>query len=655
MFDANSYYIKYYFVTILLLSLCSIFGKIILSFFSSNTTFRFHQRIFFQLVTGIISIVTIYSIFITKFNTINFAVLILSIIFLLYNFSIIKIPNLKLANLFSEAFIVVLLGTFWWAIIYFSQIFSISHNISPIIGDHIYYSKISESLNTFMKESNLDSNLYFLPKNTPLNLYHYFELWLNAFVINYFDVLTILSNYLIINVSFLAITSLGIIGIIESFSSSRISLVDYMWSFVLLGLKGIILTFVLSEIDSFYYNLFDMPKLSIIYILIIAYISLIGNKFYQASWFALLLLAIVYTPIAPVIIASLSICLLIEFIKNKFNKATWISFQFISLLCVVLYIGLFYGVINKGTSDIQMATFSSKVFNIRNYLKTFVDIIGKTTLQTGILYITFIVLLVPFLIRKKSNVKLLLYNFINTNFQLILIIITSLVLWAVVGNFIVASVEFFSSISIPIISIIFMVLVLKVVKKYNYKKYSLIPLSIIAILCVYFFIINAKEVRAADSCNIYSREYLSKINDLVKRKIINPYGGSILSPIDYEPNRSAGQYTLVYTNGLYLKYMKNNFNTISISPDSSSYYKAAILASSPINLFIREQIKNHIFKNTTQSQIDFIRKYNIQYLITSPHVQLDSVFDSLIDTQITDSISHDHFILLKPFNTNDSL
>ena len=574
----------------------------------------------------------------------------LSLVFILFYRDNIKFVKFGFSDIFKETTIIILLGSAWWFLIYFTQYFSFTHTLSPLVGDDIFFSKVSESLNNFGKESNFGPNLHFLHKDFAPNLYHYFDLWFNAFIIKCFDLLTILSGYLIVNIVFLVIASMGIVGVMELFTSTKISPIDYFWSILLLSFKGVLLTYVLTDIDTFYQNIFDIPKVAITYILIIAYLILQRLKLLNSAWFVLLIMALAFTPISPTIIASLSILLLIRFIKTKFSLNIFTSFKFISLMIVILFLGLFYGLINKGTSEIQTAIFFSKEFSMVKYLKTFINIIGKTTLQIGILYLPFFVLLLPYIFKNFRNIKLPTIDFFTSNLALILSCFISLILWGIFSTVIFASVEFFVYISIPVINIFFIVLIVQVIRERKYKKYSLIPLSIIGIFCVYFFFMNTKDLRANDMNVEYSKAYLTEVNSMVKDKIQNSYGGSVMSPKDYSPDKVHGQLSLVYTMGNYLKYMKNDFNTVSISPDSSSYFKAIILLVSPFNVFIKDQIKNNTFKNTAQSQIDFINKYNIQYIVTSKSVELDSVFNGIIERQITDSISHEHFILLKTIN-----
>src|ERR1035441_9629605 len=102
MIEIISPIIKYYLVVILLLSFCNIIGKLLLSFFSSSKIFQIHQKIFFQLTIGIVSIVTIYSIIITKFNTVNLAILILSLVFIFFHRDNIKFVNFAFSDIFKE-------------------------------------------------------------------------------------------------------------------------------------------------------------------------------------------------------------------------------------------------------------------------------------------------------------------------------------------------------------------------------------------------------------------------------------------------------------------------------------------------------------------------------------------------------------------------
>jgi hypothetical protein len=62
--------------------------------------------------------------------------------------------------------------------------------------------------------------------------------------------------------------------------------------------------------------------------------------------------------------------------------------------------------------------------------------------------------------------------------------------------------------------------------------------------------------------------------------------------------------------------------------------------------FIAEQKRNNTFSSIVESRQEFIEKFDIDYVIASPHVVLDSLMEKHVSRKIKDTYSGHVFLLL---------
>jgi hypothetical protein len=87
---------------------------------------------------------------------------------------------------------------------------------------------------------------------------------------------------------------------------------------------------------------------------------------------------------------------------------------------------------------------------------------------------------------------------------------------------------------------------------------------------------------------------------------------------------------------------------IPIDSNSTTYDAEKKLVETSIFFrYVEDKKKNGLFTSIEDAQIDFIKEHNIQYLFTSRNVTLNNKLSNLVAKSETDTISGEHFYILK--------
>jgi hypothetical protein len=151
----------------------------------------------------------------------------------------------------------------------------------------------------------------------------------------------------------------------------------------------------------------------------------------------------------------------------------------------------------------------------------------------------------------------------------------------------------------------------------------------------------------------YSDAYLTQVKRLLEsHPQLNPVGSCILGPkdMDYFYAYSPLHYTL----GFYLPYMSNNVFVYSMSEYNTVFPKDPQLlkhaqqatATGIFYKFVEQQKKDNAFVSVAQSQLDFIDKYKIGYVIISPNAPKNALLEQRFRQVITDPNTGERFALL---------
>lgn len=475
-----------------------------------------------NLVIGIFSVISIYSILKTNFNTINLALPILLIILKYTN----KIDNNineyendvdgntrhYQTKIFIKITLILLIPIF---IIQSSYYFDFSNKTyRPLHNDHYIYADYVTGLRLNGIES-VYTDLNLITGKKILLPYHYGELWFASFVSELFNISSI-SSYFIVTITCLAtIFSFGWYSILNRYNNISLYL-KYLLSILSVLSSGI---FFKKFYDVDWLN-FDSQALNgilslfgqknaIVHFIILYFTILFIDKKFITSTIILSTIPILSINFLPGIAGGIVIfSILSSTFEHKFNRNLILSLFTINF--IILFIFLFYKIFNKSFHDEIFSRGNHYLFKIYRLSLSISDIkilLGNLfflLIRPFIYYLLFIPLFIIFL---RNFPILAVYYF------LILLsgAISAIILWGIPNTS-----QFCTN-----LYILFNIMVIFGLSRFNsykdlnikYKIFNLVGYFYIGlILWSYFFIIHRNKMdNKADT----DQKLVKKINDYI--------------------------------------------------------------------------------------------------------------------------------------------
>lgn len=649
--------LQYYLVFLATLTIIYLLGKVLCSFFILGDQNKYLTH-FIYLFVGSVVLVFLFSLITTGFKTINLVLVPLAIAFMFMH----KIKWSK--PTFGEAFkrakaintssvvIILLIGTFFFCLqaIHIFRWDNVSY-FNLVNSDTLFSSKISEYLNLTGNEniwqvSNLLGNESFTKNVT----YHYGELWLNAFIIRLFGVLSAVSVQLLTYPLIITIFALGLLALMEHFLKT-LKVWHIIIAVLLVFFKGFYTIEFLQGIKLFWVTPLEIPKLSFIYVYGVAIFLAFIKERYELVGLLTVMMPVAYFTILPGLFGGVCVAMLVLWMMKriKFNMALK------NIVLCVLGFGAIMGFYAAFGAD-SNAFFSlhDPTKNLSKHIKTAVNIVGGTSLQIVLLYALYGIIAIAGIILYKKNIdlKFLLSLLVFAGS----IIFISLACWGAF-NHIVDSPQLFQNISVPILNIFFITLLLYLYASVNKRVFRGLLISIFGFnaLLGLWKITTQTALKKIES--MYSLQYMDEISKTLKNDSINPIGVSLFDSQDYKPgtnNYYINHLFSVNTNtsvlGAQLKLIKPYFNTLCISPHNIPKDHPLIepvLETSLFYQYVEKQKKAQKFKSISQSRLDFIDEFNINYVIVTKFITLSPILQKRVDKVIKDPLSGERFILLK--------
>lgn len=615
-------------------------------FFLGHVLFRILrlniQNLYASIFAKLISSVTIFIIFIAIYFTKGKTIMIMfiPIIFLLlydiknknikydskkYNF--VELINICLYFIFPS----FLIFSFW----YF-QIYNTDNNILNLPHvDYVFYTNCVNFMTHFGYE-NCSIN-YIYPEG--VNPYHYYDLWLTAGISSIFNLNVLLTHLLITLPIGGILIYVGFCAILETYK--KINILDLLFCLLCLTICGISFEFYkkvefMSNIEVYSLNYLSYPKLFPLYIFTIAAILFYNFNKINSAIVCLLCMPIVFISSAIGISVAVGLYMVYDFYtKRKIN-----IFILTNLIFICLGIFLFYKLNTPAHSHVA-TNFKETLYNLikPSFIKTMVNIFGGAFIQHVLIYSPFLFF---FLFNKmKLNFhqqKLPIFFFIFIN-------LISISAWAILNDKLTTIQIFvnFGAVSFTIVCVYSLILLWSDNSKRTFINY---------ILLAFFFLLGIKRsILNYRHPYTVSQNYLTEI--LSKSDSLSLNGAFMLTKEDNK-KASFGFITNFNILGNYLVYSENKTFPISLTPHNFEYSKDKHLAeiekasiiNAPFYMFVEEQKKNKIFKSIEQSQLDFINKYRINYLIVSKDVILPELLINRIKSSVVDVNTGERFYWL---------
>ncbi|TAE18434.1 MAG: hypothetical protein EAZ95_04345 [Bacteroidetes bacterium] len=603
------------------------------------------KRTFFEFLSGMLVLVFCTALYHTTGKTVMLFLL-LPIGAMWYHYKEAnKAQKLKIDSFSSQIkpYSIVFLVSIIWAYITFFLLHTGNGNINTPHDDYVFNAKNAVYLATFGIENTTLEQYY--NQNIGIVPYHYFELWLNVFFFQIFQIPSLLSLIFIVFPIGITCIMMGFCALAEHFKLLNSKIIFF--SFLFLFFTGVYLPFynnifLLNTSNVFVRNSINYPKLFSIYLFLQAFALLFFAKRYYIAYNLLLIIPVLFISTVIGVLVGMCSYFILYFILDKKNKAIYMH-SFILYVIFAFFVFVFYFIFRDKTNIALSKASELPTINIA-YFRTVFNVFVGVSIQYFVLYFPVLFLFLWATVGKrdvfwKSNFKsvLLKYRYIII---FLLIYFSTLASWALLHS-VPDSVQLFSNITIPLISISVFLFVLHCVAHRVINQVGLF--SVLGVILCFNIYTTQKEVLY--NYPIYSTKYEQAIQDNIANK--QPLGAFLLDKKEY--NSVFAFNTDFRVLGQYLSILGSQYHIISLSvfemPDLP--IAEAYKQKSTFYKFVESQKKANNFVSIPQSQIDFVKKYKIDYLIISPKVTLAEHWKPLIDKEIIDQKSGEHFIFLK--------
>ena len=623
----------------------------------------FYTNLFFKSLAGLVVFVFFYSCFKTGFKTVNTGFVLL-LIFLIWEIRLFKKKSQskicisayeenplnfewkKTLKYMYPLIIISLLIYSWFAKVILKEgAFSFSIPESDIV----FYADTSKMLSLYGRENIFGISNAAAGNYHGLFPYHYFELWLNAAFSSIFKSVHPATFFLLTYPLLNLITVLGIYALIERVT--KISFFHHAVALLFLFIGGMYFNEITPSTD-FTLNMVESPmesygeKYAVYYPFIICSFSFLLERQLSIALISLLALPLISFTTAPGILGGLALFSVVAIIFKRMDKNTF-SRIILFIFSTGAFLYLLYYCFGNLTinhswdknifaySDISNLTYPSlKIFFAELFYRT-----KNSVLHLLLLYAPFIVFASLVFFKKNLNPAVKTMLFIT-----ICICCVSLLFYLSIYKMHDSWQFYTNNLALLNVFLIFVFIIL-LFKKSGTEKWNDITKKIsLACICMllaaracFAFYVYDKHKR---NNNLFSDQYLSEIQK-IKWNEKDKIKGAVLMqgkrPYFFESEVSANLTP-------YISFMPQllpcfYLNTGEAKNNASEFYV--------FNQFMEDQKKENTFINAMQSESDFIKKYEIKFVMVSENTKISDKISEEILNVIVDSKSKQKFILLK--------
>ena len=633
----------FYYIFFILVSL--VFG-FILERIAQHKKDSNELSLFWKLFIGTMLMISVYAIFVTKGVTIF-----LISPFLLYFFvrQKMSVPAKTICTshqqiVFFVCSIILNYLFYLWALSSFN-----SDNIVFVSGDFNIYFRIAQQFNQFgIENASLDSiyrPLFAAP-------YHYGDVWMYAIVSRFVSTNPSIV-YLVAFGHFSVIFINGIYTYIQNlFAPYLKNKQPYLYFLLLAGLfTGFNLffpKFILPSAEPYTLSVMNWSKVLVPSCVLMGLLIEANSK----SWKTLIILAMIgglsFINALPAIFMSVFLLLTFNLITRSISFKKWFQFNLFYVLITVVFILFLYKVL-PSVLNVPIVHKSDgisvlKTMNIQKYLKTAINIFIGGWFQLFVLTPYFIILIIGlYLTGKLKDFKQLLGYINNSLLLLFFIVFSGLTCWALLHNFDVNSVQFFSNVlspfSVTVVSIILIFILLKV------NNTLIKTISVLTVfVCIYSHRTDQFFTTSSNSND------WTKLNSYLKDKGENSVFVNLKPMNTY--NAFFEKYTTIFIPLTILSYKWPNYQNISLNApfipiNPKSVFLAeetSVVNSAPFMVYYKGKLNEGI-KDIGEISLQFVKDYNVGYVSIAKDTILPVYFRNLVKDSLL--LENDNFTVYR--------
>lgn len=585
---------------------------------------------FVSLVVGFLAVTTIYAIVKTGGNTVQLAVVLIGIMYLIQN----KIAKPVFRFFFSGLAIACVSGVFFFCLhgyFYYAQLVD---NI-PHFDNCVYaYNSYSNAVN------GIETTCVYLdgmPKATP---YHYIEGWLTAIIANVFG-LNYLETYSICLISILsAIVIVGIISLTKTYTDNLLVIIlaccTIFLSAVLLDYSPIKQAMAMGE------NLKDLISA----IFLVGFV--IGLRKKNANVLYLLCLPVANAALAPITMSTLFIYSFILFYVDRDKRK--IVFNLAAILVVSLFIAGFY---YFQKNDFPVLPHSTSFISdlLGSYSIGWFFYLAYRSIVNFAVYMPYLLPLVVLFILKRNSFP----DWLKSNWRELSLLVVAAIC-GLICHFLYYPIDNYDSGQLDInFTMILMDIVVLVSMIYVFcQLQQRIPMIcyvsfwiIVSAYNIWVFEESIKSRRSIGS-ELRSFEYRENILNYFNEHSANRIGGRLLSEQSSKSGISYKKVGDIYSMGFIHNGIDGlaaiNLTSMHKLSDEQRHWNSIIPQSNIFNSVYPDSL---LTKNEDSLQLEFIKKYELGFILCDSKTELPTVILPFVDTIFTDSKTGERFAFLK--------
>lgn len=625
----NPSYINYLLYSLLSIALIYLTGHLIIGTVYTNT--NKNVLLFLKLFVGYVVTISLFAIIWTSGNTI-FLFSLLLLLIMLYekiwyqkkNISV-NIKNLGKAEI-KQLLVLILFIVGFYSLTYYVFF---NNGIGNIWCDYPVYANITRNITQTHIEG-----AFVLPELMTTEKYHFGDIWTNV-IFSLFFRANYLYIYLLVVIPFFAtIIFQGGLAIIEAIG------IKNWFIYFTLGLLILFIKPMTIYVNSnIYFSFIDYPKLGVVYLFFIASIILFIEKRYLLGCLAMLALISFYTPAAPGVIGGLTATVLFLYYKREIKIRNRNRYVIYIILSIVFYV-IFYYLVNEGTFSNSPQTDHSFAWVLWFVLKKSLAYILSFVLGILVLFGIYLVF------RIRSD------RLIDSKTQVLFIGVMAGLFSSIFigGLYSIISIEGSQIIKVyaPVLSILYFFIVVKLS-----CQISIIKAKTLSLIILMVFILNSLYNNSAfyfgggnDDWEKINPEHYEYLNELINHDnrefaYLRNYSNQRLSTNHlYRLYMFPPMHKIIHFSGVYRPFCLSVYDIPDAIPPEYDDRHLSLFYQ-----YVQGQKERNNFISLSQSQIQFIKDYNIGYLIVERNALLSLELINLTDKKIVDSLGNTFYVL----------